>query len=334
MSDIFLGPLLHEHYVAHPLTLIDIGARGGLQPNWKKARPHLRVIGFEPDTQEFARLARTNDPRKTLYINTALHREPAELILNIGRDAGTSSLLEPNWDYLNRFPDPERFQIVRRVAVKVDTLDRVLPGHDVREPDFIKIDTQGAELAILEGGRAMLARQVFGVELEVNFGALYVGQPHFGELDALLGNLGFQLMDLRPCNWKRASGARFGGPKGQLAFADALYFKTEQGLQRELDEIADLSQRRTKLLRAMSISLLYGYVDYAIELFQPNRDLFEPALATEITHQLQSDVRFSTHLPHFRGRGFLSHLFYRLHRLFSSTRDGWASGGRHLGNLD
>lgn len=334
MMDIFLGPALREHYTAHPLTLIDIGARGGLQPNWKRARPHLRVIGFEPDPEEYARLARANDPRRLLYINAALHREPTELILNIGRDSGTSSLLEPNWDFLNRFPDAERFQIARRVAVKVDTLDRVLPGHGVSEPDFIKIDTQGAELAILEGGRATLAKQVFGVELEVNFGALYVGQPRVGELDALLGELGYQLMDLRPCNWKRAAGARYGGPKGQLVFADALYFKTEHSFQQEFEKIADLSQRRAKLLRAMSISLLYGYIDYAIELFQPNRDLFETAVAGEITHQLQSDVRFSTHLPHFRGRGFLSHLFYRLHRLFYPTRDGWASGGRHLGNLD
>jgi FkbM family methyltransferase len=332
--DIFLGPSLREYYAAHPLTLIDIGARGGLQPNWKPARPHLRVIGFEPDPEEYARLVRTNDPRKTLYINTALHRELAELTLNSGRDGGTSSLLKPNWDYLNRFPDPGRYEVVQRVAVKVDALDRVLPSHDVRDPDFIKIDTQGAELAILEGGRTTLAEKVFGIELEVLFGPLYIGQPRFGQLDDLLGELGFQLMDLRPSYWKRASGARYGGPKGQLAFADALYFKTEQRFQRVLDAIADLTQRRAKLLRALSVSLLYGYVDYAIELFRPNRDLFESSVAAEISHQLQSDVRFSTRLPHFRGRGFLSHLFYRLHRLFFPTLGGWASGGRHLGNLD
>jgi FkbM family methyltransferase len=316
------------------LTLIDIGARGGLQPNWKQARPHLRVIGFEPDPDECARLARANDPRQALYINAALHREAAELTFNLGREGGTSSLLAPNWDYLNRFPDPGRYQVVRRVALKVDTLDRVLPARDVREADFIKIDTQGAELAILEGGRATLVQQVFGVELEVMFGPIYAGQPRFGQLDDLLGDLGFQLMDLRPSYWKRAHGARYGGPKGQLAFADALYFKTEHRFQEQLNAIADLPQRRTRLLRAVSISLLYGYVDYAIELFRPNRELFETKAAAEISRQLESDVRLTTRLPHFRGRGLLSHLFYRLHRLFFPTLGGWASGGRHLGNLD
>ena len=332
--DIFFGATLREHYAAQPLTLVDIGARGGLQPNWKRARPHLRVIGFEPDPDEYARLARNTDPRKALYINTALHLGPAELTLNLGRNGGTSSLLEPNWEFLNRFPDPHRYEVVRRIPVRVDALDRVLPAHDVRDVDFIKIDAQGAELAILGGGRATLAERAFGIELEILFGALYVEQPGFGQLDELLAAAGFQLMDLRPSYWKRAGGARYGGPKGQLAFGDALYFKTEVRFQQQLERISDAVQRRSKLLRALSVSLLYGYVDYAIELWRPNRSLFDVAVAEQIERQLESDVRFSSRLPHFRGRGFLSHLFYRLHRFFFPTLGGWASGGRHLGNLD
>ena len=331
--DIFLGASVREHYLEQPLTLIDVGARGGLQPNWKRARDHLMLVGFEPDPEEHARLARKNDPN-ALYINAALHRAPAELSLNVGREGGTSSLLEPNWDYLNRFPDPRRYEVVRRVAIKVDTLDRILFEHEVRDADFVKIDTQGAELAILEGARATLAEQVFGVELEVLFGPLYVGQPRFGQLDDALDALDFQLMDLRPSYWKRATGARYGGPKGQIAFGDALYFKTERRFQQDLDRIADVRKRRAKLLRAMSICLLYGYVDYAVELFRPNRELYETSVAAEVSRQLESDVRLSTRMPHFRGRGFLSNLLYRLHRLFFPTKGGWASADPYLGNVD
>jgi hypothetical protein len=39
-------------------------------------------------------------------------------------------------------------------------------------------------------------------------------------------------------------------------------------------------------------------------------------------------------VPHFRGRGLLSHVFYRLHRMLFPTYGGWASGGRNLGNID
>ena len=330
---IFLSERLDPLFDAHPITLVDVGARGGLQPNWRPVRRHLRLIGFEPDPEEHARLSRDADPRKALYIQCALHRRAAELVLNVGREGGTSSFLEPDWEFLARFPDVQRYEAVRRVPVKVDSLDRVLAAHGVADPDFLKIDTQGAELAILEGGRATLGG-LFGVELEVLFGRLYAGQPRFGQIEALLEEAGFQLMDLRPSYWKRARGARYGGPKGQIAFADALYFKTERAFQAQLEAIADPARAQVRLLHALSVSLLYGYTDYAIELFHPNRGRFEPALAAAIDRALETGVPFSARLPHFRGRGWLSHLFYRLHRALYPTLGGWASGARHLGNLD
>jgi FkbM family methyltransferase len=333
--NIFFGPRLHEHYAARPLTLVDVGARGGLQPNWRPAASHLRVVAFEPDPEEFARLTQRSAPGgRTLYINTALHRAPAELTLNAARNPGTSSLLEPNHPFLTRFPEAERFDVLRRIPLRVDALDSVLAANGIAHVDFLKIDTQGAELAILEGARNTVAEQAFGVELEVNFAPLYLGQPSFGELDTLLRALGLQLMDIRPAYWKRAYGARYGGPKGQLVFADALYFKTEDRFQAHLERIADVPARRSALLSAMSVSLLYGYVDYALELLRPNERLFEPDVTADIVRELHSDVRLSTRLPHFRGRGYLSHLFYRLHRLFFPTHGGWASGGRHLGNVE
>lgn len=332
--DIFFGPLLHKDYAAQPLTLIDVGARGGLQPNWEPARPHLRVIGFEPDAEGHACLAAGADPRRTVYINAALHREPAELTLNVGRAGGTSSLFEPNWEFLNRFPNPQRYEVTRRIPVQVDTLDRVLPTHDVRDPDFIKIDTQGAELAIVEGGRETLARSIFGAEVEVLFASLYRDQPAFGAIDAFLRSLGFQLFDLRGSYWKRTVGARYGGPKGQLVFADALYLKTEASFQQQLEGMDNDIARRSKLLRTLSVCVLYGYLDYAIELFEPYRGLLDRDAAEAIASQLRSVIPLSARVPHFRGRGWLSHFFYRMHRALFPTVGGWGSGGRNIGNLD
>ena len=332
--DIFFGSPLREDYTARPLTLVDVGARGGLQPNWRKADRYLRVVAFEPDPDEHARLVhRAPADGSKVYINAALHRGEGELALHLTRNAGASSLLAPNRAFLDRFPEADRFDVMRDLPVRVDALDAILAQNAVHGVDFLKIDTQGAELAILEGATSTLAGSVFGVELEVNLAPLYRGQPAFGELDKLLCSSGLQLMDLRPVYWKRARGARYGGPKGQLVFADALYFRTGERFQGHLARIAE-HERRGALLHALSICLLYGYVDYAIELFTPNAGLFDESTAAHIRRELESDVRFSTRLPHFRGRGLLSHVFYRLHRLFFPTRGGWASGGRHLGNIE
>ena len=273
------------------------------------------------------------DGSRALYINAAVARTTGEVILNVGRDGGTSSLFAPNMAFLRRFPRAERFETVRRATIAADTLDRLLGAGGVADADFLKLDTQGAELGILEGAPATLAR-IFGVELEVQLGALYEGQPSFGMLDDHLRERGFQLLDLRPSYWKRALGADYGGPKGQLVFADALYFKTEGSFQRLLEGTAETHARASKLVRALAVCVLYGYLDYAIELFEPNKALLEPPLAESISRRLRSEVPFSARIPHFRGRGFISHLFYRLHRALFPTVERWASGGRHLGNVD
>ena len=155
--DIYFGKLTDAYYERWPLTLIDVGARGGLQPNWRNARRHLRHVGFEPDPAEYARLASRSDPRRSVFINAAAGREAGRPLLNVGHVGGTSSLSQPNLEFLRRFPDPDRYEVVRRVEIETDRLDALLPRHGVSDPDFIKIDTQGAELAILEGARDMLA---------------------------------------------------------------------------------------------------------------------------------------------------------------------------------
>ena len=331
--DIYFGSLADGLYARTPLTLVDIGARGGLQPNWRRAKRHLRLVGFEPDPVEFARLTSVTDPA-TIYINAAVGREAAELTLNVTRDGGTSSLLEPNTDFLRRFPRVERFDVVKRVPVRTDSLDALLPANGVDDADFLKIDTQGAELAILEGARATLGQRAIGVEVEAGFAPLYRGQSEFGDVDALLRGLGYALFDLRPSYWKRAKGARYGGPKGQLVFGDALYLKTEDAFAAQLQSAASADAAASKLLRMLSVCALYGYVDYAIELLEAHRSALTPAIAATIDAQLRADVPFSGRLPHFRGRGWLSHLFYRLHGALHPTFEGWASGGRTIGNVD
>jgi len=331
--DIYFGTAADREYAERPLTLIDVGARGGLQPNWRRARRHLRLVGFEPDASEHARLAAGADAR-TLYINAAVAREQGKATFNVARDPGTSSLLAPNMAFLRRFPRAERFETRQRIAVAADRLDSLLPAHGVSDPDFLKLDTQGAELAILQGAQDTVARLLLGIELEIQLAPLYIDQPSFGALDDFLRAAGFQLFDLRPSYWKRAAGALYGGPKGQLVFCDALYLRTEESFGALVGRYADADARRSKLLRMLSVALLYGYVDFAIEIFQGHRSELDTALVAAIDGQLRSDIPFSARVPHFRGRGWLSHLFYRLHRALTPTVERWASGGRHLGNMD
>ena len=53
-----------------PVTLIDIGARGGPSRNWR-SHPNLFVVGFEPDPDEHRQLEDAAGPNER-YLNAAL----------------------------------------------------------------------------------------------------------------------------------------------------------------------------------------------------------------------------------------------------------------------
>jgi hypothetical protein len=108
--------------------------------------------------------------------------------------------------------------------LRVDTLTNQLARADVDHVDFLKLDAQGAEFAILRGAESLIRRCVLGLEIEVEFLPLYNGQPLFSDVDPYVRSLGFELFELRPTPWKYAHGNAPNSP-GQIAFADALYFR-------------------------------------------------------------------------------------------------------------
>ena len=85
---------------------------------------------------------------------------------------------------------------------------------------------------------------MFALEIEVAFAGLYKGQPLFADVDLFLRPFGFDLIDLRPVSWKRSVGATVGNSKGQLMYADALYFRQPLVLRNALEK----DPRKPKIL--------------------------------------------------------------------------------------
>jgi FkbM family methyltransferase len=56
---------------------------------------------------------------------------------------------------------------------------------------FLKVDTQGFEKAVLEGASGCIAR-ISGLQLEIAFTAIYVGQPGWLETMTLVSSFGFE----------------------------------------------------------------------------------------------------------------------------------------------
>ena len=78
------------------------------------------------------------------------------------------------------------------------TLDQILvrQGGHLPPPDYLSIDTQGAELEVLRAGAGTLERHALSVFVEVRFAPTYDGQAMSSALEAYLRGWGFRLASL------------------------------------------------------------------------------------------------------------------------------------------
>lgn len=333
--DIFIDPRFAPEYSRHPLALVDVGARGGLKRNWAAAKRHLRVLGFEPDRREYDRLvqsAATADVPSE-YFNVALHNQGGSVPLYIARDRGLSSIYEPDRAFLDAFPEAGRFDIEGVQQVEVDTLDNQLRARNINDIDFIKADTQGSELFVLQGAAHALAASALGVEVEVEFTPIYKGQPLFAEVDIFMRSLGYLLFDLKPCYWKRAAGWKAGGSYGQIVWADALYLKSVPALAQTL-RLLSPDKRKSKVLRAISVALLYGYFDYALDIAASSGDALSAEERALIDRRLRQRGEHHGPLPAFPGRRRLASALRRLWKVCRVPNEGWSVSDAGIGNRD
>ena len=332
--NVFVDSRFDATYQQDPLTLVDVGARGGLKPNWSHAQRHLRIIGLEPDQTEYQRLVEhaNRDPNAPTFLGAAAHNRRGPVRLYVARDRGLSSVFPPDRDFLNAFPEAERFDTVDQREVEAQALDELLDAHQLTGVDFIKADTQGSELFVLQGAVRALNSSVIGVEVEAEFTPIYAGQPVFADVDAYLRPLGFQLFDLRPCYWKRRAGRTLGGPRGQIIWADALYLKSIVALRALVDGTPE-SRRPGKLLKAIAIALLYGYYDYAFEIAQELGGCLPAADRAHLIESLRTAGEREARVPRFPGRRPLASVLHRIWRRIRERNEGWSISDAEIGNL-
>jgi FkbM family methyltransferase len=247
---------LHEEIEIGKITFLDIGARFGshLQTPLQKSEIEVEYIGIEPGEEECKKLKEEN-PKSSFY-PVALSQTGKTQSLNITNHKGCSSLLTPNKEFIENFPwISDWFEIEKEIEIETITLDKLCSRENIN-PDLIKCDTQGYEHQIFEAGSDTI-NQTLVLEFEAHFKQMYEDQKLFGDIDLLLRNMNYELIDLTDINrWNENSRLPIyrnnSEPyNSEIVEVDPIYRKNLQNLNEE-DE---------KKLCALLIN--YGKIDYA-----------------------------------------------------------------------
>ena len=178
-------------------AVVDAGARYGIHPTWRGVEAPLAYTMFEPEPREAARLAAKYANRDDVTVEAkALGAVPdSTLTLWITAHRGYVGSTKPN-------PQSLWFGEVRRgegevetsIEVPSTTLDATYADQGKRI-DFLKIDVEGEELAVMQGGARTLDRAL-AMRIEVQFDDSFASQTASDIFRHAIDERDFRLMRL------------------------------------------------------------------------------------------------------------------------------------------
>ena len=259
-----------------PLRVIDIGARWGIASQWQILGESVEAYGFEPDPEE-CDLLNSAAPSNVRYFPLALGSSNRTATLHITREPACSSLYPPKPELGTRIPELACALPSHTEPAVLHRLDDWKRDNLVGPVSYVKLDTQGSEIDILQGGLTTLSdAQV--VEIEVSFNPMYEGCPLFGDVDRFMRSQGFVLWrfvnethyssdpianaDIRSTDVLSFDSAPFPSVRGggQLYWCNAIFARAE------LAPASPARLEAEQVVRAACVALACGLNDLAREV--------------------------------------------------------------------
>lgn len=190
------------------LVVLDIGAyRGTFSKEFLRNFQNSKIYAFEPQKVEFEEMKSIlSNYQNIVTINAAVYDKPGKQKLFKTKVAHSSSLLLSNEKYYESQKNIG-FELVDSIV-----LDNWLEENNLDDIDFLKLDTQGAELTILKNIREKLQR-IKSIFIELNFKEQYLGSTNFTEVYNFLLENDFDLVNLY----------NLSHINGKLIFCDGLF---------------------------------------------------------------------------------------------------------------
>ena len=196
MKDPFekLVKIIRETKVDCKFNLLEIGAAkvGETKEPFYKILdyfPHSKIIGFEIDKRVCDKM-NSEASEGIKYYPYALGKANEKKKLYNTQAPMCTSLYKPNEKLISLYNNLDFAYLKNETEIETITLDNFISKNSIDNLDFIKIDTQGSELDIFNGGKNSL-KNVVKIICEVEFVPIYEDQPLFGDVNKFLNENGF-----------------------------------------------------------------------------------------------------------------------------------------------
>ena len=245
------------------IIAVDVGSQGGFNSDAFFSKNYIRFfkpILFDPIKDDV--------PKKDeIYINKGLwSSQKTKNLYILGKRPGSSSMYIPNKDSLKIYGFKEKdfklFEVTSTQQIECDTIENSLNELKIRNIDYLKVDTQGAELEILKG---LGKYKPLLIKCEVQIYPMYKDVPEWTELLQYLSKLNYMISDWRQIG---SSCARSPVEMDMIFIPD---FNTQEGKKLIFDNQDKfislmLMSGQIELLKRISEILQLGHKDFYLKL--------------------------------------------------------------------
>jgi len=174
-------------------TWIDVGAHQGHMTLWDaRHNPDLKVYAFEPNLRAASKLI--GSAPNFLVIPMAVTETDGTADFYLNEFEPASSLLPLNEAGQRSWIGVHNHKVKSVVTVPTIRLDTFMDLTGISEVDFLKVDTQGMDLAVVRSaGRKLRSIAKVMLEVEIATPPLYTGAPSKEEVLNFFEDAGFRL---------------------------------------------------------------------------------------------------------------------------------------------
>lgn len=240
--------------------------------------PGTCINAFEVDPEVCKRLNEKAIKGLT-YHPIALGRREEERPFYMTNHPMCASLYKPNDRLTERYNNMEVATLKSVSTIKTVSLDYFVTKNNIGPVDFIKIDIQGAELDVFEGGPSTL-KNVLAIVTEVEFIPHYVDQPLFGDVSTFLSKQGFTFHKFLKLAGRMLKPLVLNNDPNfatQHMWSDAVFV-------RDLMNLGAISSER--LLKLAVLASVYGSPDVTLNCFME----YDRRRGTGISQELLSSI--------------------------------------------
>jgi hypothetical protein len=298
-----LGKLLGDLGI-RPM-LMDVGASGKPPTIWKDIAPYSTYIGFDPDLREIHE-DQSSGFYRSVILNEAVtaDKNASEIGFYLTHSPFCSTTLAPNPPATAPWLERGCFAVEGRATVRATTIDRALTRLNIPRIDWIKLDTQGTDLRLINSLSADVFSRLMAIDTEPGLVEIYQCEDLFVDVHRDLIRKGFWLSSMHTDGLIRMRRGTLEILKQKNPEIDDRYIRSatnvtpayhEARYLRTLEWLADHSMTQQEYVLLWVFALADGQLGFALDISVEFENVFGETEAsvelTAVTWLLMSKVR-------------------------------------------